>query len=110
MTNTAGLWGQKNATLSDKTAALEYGISREELLKALNEGALQCREGSIYGNPWYRLLRTEVERYVEKTYGSKYLKERKAQKELSEINRELKELKKRTAELEARKKELCDGD
>jgi len=106
MPDTLNLWVQKDATLSDKSAELEYGIPRSEILKAISTGQLQFKEGSMYGNPWFRLLRVEVERYVEKLYGAGYLREKKSKKELSEINRELKKLNKRIAELDKRKKEL----
>jgi hypothetical protein len=106
MDDTLNLWGKKNETLSDKSAENEYGISRREILDAINAGELQFRESSMHGNPWFRLLRVEVERLVEKKYGTDYLKEKKTKKELSEINRELKTLNKRVSELEARKKEL----
>ena len=106
MNDTSNLWGIKNQTLSDKSAEKEYGISHKEILDAINTGELQFREGSIYGNPWFRLLRVEVERLVEKKYGADYLKEKKAKKELSKINRELKTLNIRIYELENRKKEL----
>lgn len=106
MSDILNLWGKKNETLSDKSAENEYGISRKEILDAINAGELQFRESSMHGNPWFRLLRVEMERLVEKKYGADYLKEKKTKKELSEINRELKELSKRTFELENRKKEL----
>jgi len=106
MTDTSDLWGQKNETLSDKSAENEYGIPREEIYRAMQAGKLQFREGCMHGNTWYRLLRTEVERYIEKTYGSDYLREKKSQKELSNINQELRKLNKRISELEKRKKEL----
>ena len=106
MSDTSHLWGIKNETLSDKSAEKEYGISNKEILDAINAGELQFRESSMHGNPWFRLLRVEVERLVEKKYGVNYLKERKAKKELSEINQELKTLNKRISELENRKKEL----
>jgi hypothetical protein len=106
MDNTSHLWSMKNETLSDKTTEKEYGISREEIYAAINAGELQFKQGSVFGNPWYRLLRVEVERLVEKKYGADYLREKKAKKELSEINRELKSLKTRVNELENRKKEL----
>ena len=104
--NDTSLWTQKNKTLSDKSAEKEYGISRKEILNAIKAGELQYREGSIYGNPWFRLLRVEVEYLVEKRYGAGYLKEKRNKKELSEINRELKTLYRRILELETRKKEL----
>ena len=106
MSDTSHLWGIKNETLSDKSAEKEYGISNKEILDAINAGELQFRESSMHGNPWFRLLRVEVERLVEKKYGVNYLKEKKAKKELSEINQELKTLNKRISELENRKKEL----
>ena len=106
MNDTSNLWGIKNQTLSDKSAEKEFGISHKEIIDAINRGELQFRESSIYGNPWYRLLRVEVERLVEKKFGADYLKERKSKKELSEINRELKTLNTRISELENRKREL----
>jgi len=106
MNDTSNLWGQKNATLSDKSAEKEFGITRRGIIDAINAGELQFREGSVYGNPWFRLLRSEVEALVAKKFGSDYLKEKKAKKELSEINQELKGLNARIAELESRKREL----
>jgi len=106
MNDTSYLWSQKNATLSDKSVEKEYGISRKEIIDAINAGDLQFREGSMHGNPWLRLLRVEVERYVVKKYGTVYLKEKKHKKELLEINKELKALNKKKSELENKKKEL----
>ena len=106
MTGTSHLWGQKNATLSDKSAEKEYGLSRKEILEAINAGELQFREGSVHGNPWYRLLRIEVEKLVEIKYGVGYLREKKTKIELAAINKELKDLNKRVSDLEKRKSEL----
>ena len=109
MDDTSHLWGMKNATLSDKTASKEYGISRDEIIDAINAGELQFREGNMQGNPWFRLLRVEVERFIEKKYGAAVLKEKLDKKELSEINLELKSLYARVKELEYRKQELLGG-
>ena len=106
MTGTSHLWGQKNATLSDKSAEKEYGLSHKEIIEAINAGELQFREGSIYGNPWFRLLRIEVEKLVENKFGIGYLREKKTKKELLAINKELKELNNRVSDLEKRKSEL----
>ena len=108
MNNTSELLRMKEQTLSDKSAEKEYGISRKEITDAINARELQFREGSIYGNPWFRLLRVEVEQLVEKKYGAAYLKEKKNKKELSDINRELKTLHARISELESRKKKLSE--
>ena len=75
--NNSDLWVTKNQTLSDKSAEKEYGISHKEIFDAINARELQFREGSMHGNPWIRLLRVEVEKLVEKKYGTDYLKEKK---------------------------------
>jgi hypothetical protein len=61
---------------------------------------------SMYGSPWLRLLRREVENLVKKTHGGAHLRDLKAKAELASINRELRQLKTRSAELEKRKVEL----
>ena len=109
MNDTYGLWVQKNGSLSDKSAQKEYGISHNEIIDAINMGELQFRESNVHGNIWLRLLRVEVENFVERKYGTGYLKEKKAKKELSEIDKELKILNARVSELESRKKELLKG-
>ena len=99
-------WQDKGATLSDKTARQEFGLTQDQIHQAIEDGDLQYRVHSIYGNPWLRLLRREVEALVTKTHGKDYLKDRRAKTELRQINRELKRLKTEIAALEQRKLEL----
>jgi hypothetical protein len=99
-------WQRKGATLSDKTAREEFGLTQDEILLAIQAGRLQCREGSMYGNPWLRLLRREVETVVRSKHGQNYLNARLAKTELARINRELKRLKSQIARLEERKAHL----
>ncbi|MFN0104477.1 MAG: hypothetical protein ACKV2U_20620 [Bryobacteraceae bacterium] len=99
-------WTRKGATLSDKSAREEFGLTDGEIIQAIRAGALQYREGSMHGNPWLRLLRREVEALVAKKRGKDYLKERQAKTELAAINRELKRLKIQIAKLEERKSKL----
>jgi hypothetical protein len=99
-------WQRKGATLSDKTAREEFGLTRDEVIRAIRAGKLQYREGCMHGNPWLRLLRREVETLVKKNHGEIYLKDRQAKKELALINRELRRLKAQIAQLEARKSKL----
>lgn len=54
-------WGRKGATISDKTARLEYGLTQDEIYDAIDAGKLQYRPAAMHGNPWLRLLRREVE-------------------------------------------------
>lgn len=106
MNEESGLWRQKGETLSDVSAEKEYGISRKDIYNAINQQKLQFREGSMHGNPWFRLLRQEVETLVLEKFGEEYLKEKKVKKELLQLNRELKTLKARISEIEKRKSEL----
>jgi hypothetical protein len=99
-------WQHKGATLSDKTAREEFGLTQDEIVRAIRAGKLQYREGSMYGNPWLRLLRREVEALVRKNRGENYLKDRQAKTELAHINRELRRLKGQIARLEERKSKL----
>ena len=66
MDNLDSEWQRKGATLSDKTAQEEFGLTRDEVIRAIRAGKLQYREGSMHGNPWLRLLRREVEALVKK--------------------------------------------
>ena len=62
-------WQSKGATLSDKTARKEFGLTQDEIVQAIRARKLQYREGSMFGNPWLRLLRREVEAIVKKKHG-----------------------------------------
>src|ERR1700722_3614896 len=99
-------WSRKGATLSDKTARSEFGLTQDEIVAAINAGKLQYRTASMHGNPWLRLLRREVEELVRSGQGEQYLRERQARTELSRINRELKQLRTQLAALEERRAAL----
>jgi hypothetical protein len=101
-------WGRKGATLSDKTARSEFGLTQDEIISAIDAGKLQYRAASMRGNPWLRLLRREVEELVRTQHGDRYLRERQARAELAGINRELKQLLAQCAALEARRTALLD--
>ena len=102
-------WTIKGATLSDKTAREEFGLTQEEIYGAIRAGKLQYREGSMYGNPWFRLLRREVEALVKQKHGKNYLEDQKAKTELAKIDRELRRLKTRMRVLEKQRAELTGG-
>jgi hypothetical protein len=96
-------WSLKGATLSDKSAKQEYGLSEDELIAGMRAGKLQFREASMHGNPWWRLLRREVEDFVTELRGESYLRERQARTELARIDSELKQLRKQQAALTERR-------
>jgi hypothetical protein len=99
-------WAGKGATLSDKTACEEFGLTRDEIIAGIRAGKLQYRPSSIYGNPWLRLLRREVEGFVRSERGEGYLRERQARTELASVNRESKRLRRELATLEKRRTAL----
>ncbi len=104
--NAEQLWTVKGATLSDKSARKEFKLTQDDILEGINEGKLHYRVNYIYDNPWYRLLRTEVEKFVEEKYGINHLQENKLKMEVKQIDKELKVLKTKTQSLEIRKIEI----
>ena len=101
-----GEWNRKGATLSDVTAKKEYGVDRDFIVKGIRAGKLEYREGVIWGNPYLRLLRNQLEQYIAEELGKDHLSSTKNQTELRKIKREIANLKKRISELEARRIEL----
>ena len=101
-----GEWKRKGATLSDATAEKEYGVSRDFIAKGICAGKLEYREGAIWGNPYLRLLRSQLEQYIAEELGTDRLSSSKNEAELRKIKKEMADLKKRLAELQARRTEL----
>lgn len=105
-------WGRKGATLSDKTARAEFGLTQDEIIAAIRAGKLQYRPAAMHGNPWLRLLRREVEDLVSTLHGERYLREQQTRAELRQVSRELKQLRTRLTALEERqavlRSELAD--
>jgi len=102
-------WQRKGGTLSDKTACKEFGLTQDEIVQAIRAGKLDYRVGSMYGNPFLRLLRRQVEELVKNKHGDNYLKDQQVKTELARINRELKRLKTQIAALEEQKSKLNAG-
>jgi hypothetical protein len=100
------LWLQKGATFSDKSARKEFGLTQQEIIAAIRAGKLQFRENSMHGNPWFRLLRHEVEALVKKKGGQDYLDKKKLQKELADLDKEARKIKTRLKAIERRQTEL----
>ena len=101
-----GEWNRKGATLSDVTAKAEYGVSRDFIVKGIQTGKLEYRNGAIWGNPYLRVLRSQLEKYIAEELGEDYLLRVKNQTELRRVKKEISDLKKRLEELQERKNEL----
>ncbi len=100
------MWSRKGSTLSDKSARQEFGLTQPEIIAAIRAGKLQYRESSMHGNPWFRLLRHEVESLVRDRSGQDHLHKKKLQKELADLNNEARTLTTRLKAIERRRAEL----
>ena len=101
-----GEWNRKGATLSDKTAKKEYGVSQDFILEGIRAGRLEYREGSVWGNPYIKILKRQLEQYIAEELGTNRLTNSKNQTELRKIKKEIIDLKKRLKELQTRRDEL----
>lgn len=101
-----GEWNRKNATLSDVTAKSDYGVDRDFIISGINAGKLEYRDGAIWGNPYLRILRSQLEEYIAAELGPKYLAKTKNEAELRAIRKQIATAKKNLKVLELRKKEL----
>lgn len=101
-----GEWTRKGASLSDVTAIKEYGIDRQFIVRGIREGKLEYHEGSIWGNPILKLLRSQLEQFIRDELGADYLRKEKKKTELRAIKKEISILKKRLALLQELKTRL----
>ena len=101
-----GEWNRKGATLSDATAKKEYGVDQAFIIKGINAGKLEYREGAIWGNPYIRVLRRQLEQYIAEELGEDRVSSGKNQTELRKIKKEIADLERKLADLRARKAEL----
>lgn len=109
MSEDNSLWTRKGATLSDRTAQKEFGLTQEEIVEAIKIGKLQYRHNSLYGNPSLKLLRNQVEKLVIEKYGTDYLKTQQTKTELRKVSTEIRSLNRKISQLEKRKKELLEA-
>ena len=101
-----GEWNRKGATLSDVTAKREYGVDRDFVVNGIRAGKLEYREGVMWGNPYLRVLRSQLERYIAEELGEDHLSSGKREAELRKVKREITSLKRKLKALEVRKAEL----
>ncbi|MEM0992645.1 MAG: hypothetical protein AAF806_31730 [Bacteroidota bacterium] len=100
------IWTIKGATLSDKNARKEFGISQEEIIEGIKAGKLQYRVNYIHGNPYYKLIKEEVESYITEKYGQNFLEKTKIEFRLKQITTELRKLKRQMNALQKEKNQL----
>jgi hypothetical protein len=74
----------------------------------IRAGRLEYREGAIWGNPYLRVLRSQLEKYIGDELGQEYLEKAAGRLDLRKIKKEIPELKEQISELERRLHELED--
>jgi hypothetical protein len=88
------------------TAGKEYGVDQDFIDRGIRAGRLEYREGAVWGNPYIRLLRSQLEPYIAEERGADYLSNRKKATELRVIKKEIAQLKEKLNLHELRKTEL----
>ena len=102
------LWQRQGATLSHKNACKEFGLTEGEIIEAMKVGKLQYRQNNAHGNPYFRLLRNEVQLLAIELRGAKGVEDQEVKHRLTRINREINSLKKKLSSLEKQKFELLE--
>ncbi len=75
------------------------------MIGAIQSERLPFRESNILGNPWYRLLRQELESPAQSKIGLEHLHKKKLQKELSDFDSDARRTISRLKSIERRKVE-----
>ena len=101
-------WLKKGGTLSHKKACKEFGLTEDEVIKAMKQGKLQYRQNYAHGNPYFRLLRSEVKLLAQELRGTKGLEQQEINFKLQTIDREINSLKRKLKSLEKQKLELIE--
>ncbi len=73
-------WIKQGGTFSHKNACKEFGLKEEEIIDAMKAGKLQYRQNYAHGNPYFRVLRTEIEALAVELNGNKAVEDQKIKK------------------------------
>ena len=81
-------------------------MSRDFIIRGIQTIRLEYREGAIWGNPYLRVLRSQLEKYIVEELGEDYLLRVENQAELLRVKKEISGLKRRLEGLQERKNDL----
>ena len=101
-------WTKKGGTLSHKNACKEFGLTEDEIIDSMKTGKLQYRLNYAHGNPYYRVLRSEIEALALELHGNKRMEDQANNHKLKKINREINSLKRKLSSLEKKKIQLLE--
>ena len=101
-------WTKQGETFSHKNACKEFGLTEKEIIDAMKAGKIQYRQNYAHGNPYFRVLRKEVEILAKKLHGNQAIEEQKIRFKLQKVSREINSLKRKLSSLEKQKVELLE--
>jgi hypothetical protein len=101
-------WTKPGGTLSQKNACREFALTEEEIFHAIKTGKLQYRQNYAHGNPYFKVLRTEIELLAIELHGNKIVQEQEIKHKLQNISKEINSLKRKLTSLEKQKKQLLE--
>jgi hypothetical protein len=101
-------WTKQGGTLSHKNACKEFGITEDEVFRAMKLGKLQYRQNSAHGNPYFKLLRVKIESLALELHGIHGVRDLEIMHKLRTINTEINSLKRKLTSLEKQKGELIE--
>ena len=81
-------------------------MDRDVIVTGIQTGKLEYREGAVRGNPYLRVLRSQLEQYFTEELGEDYLRRVKHHTELRKVKKAVAHLKKQLAGLQKRQQEL----
>lgn len=106
---TDSLWTKPGGSLSHKNACKEYGLTEQDLFTAMRAGTLQFRQSSAHGNPYYKLLRLEVEALALELHGEAAMEDQAFGHQLRQIDKEINSHKRKLSALNKQRDELVEA-
>lgn len=99
-------WTQPGKTLSHKNACKEFGLTEAEIINAIKAEEIQYKINYAHGNPYYKLLREEVEALARKLHGESHFEKQEIEYKIKKITREINSHKRKAKALEKEKATL----
>lgn len=103
---TQELWTQKGESLSHKNASREFGLEESIIIEAIKSGKLQYKINYVHGNPYYKLLRKEVEALAIELNGEAHFKKQEIKHQIKKTTKEINSHKRKLNTLEKEKAAL----
>lgn len=99
-------WNQQGTTLSHKHGCKEFGLTENVLLEAIRSGKLQYRLSDTQGNPWFRVLRSEVEAFARELQGDSHADAQRIKHRVQMIDADVRRLRRQLSALEKERQAL----